>query len=567
MFKLRQAPLIVVLAVALVASALILPWVDVGRSTLKAQSPRGAQAPAQPEIVLLTNLLGGFRGLLIDAVWLRAVKLQQAEKYWELYQLYDWMGKLEPYLEDIWEFNGWNMSYNLVAELPNSEARWQWIMRAIEWLRDQGLKYNPRSNKIMERIAWIFYHKIGRNLDIHNFYYKHRWALLMHNVLGDREMQDIPGIAEAPDDLDALLADEDVAEALKGFSLNPPEEAIEVLRAPEGLHSIKPDVLRALLNKGNEEAWRKVRDYVARYVLKNVYKMDRFDIMVKMEKDYGKFDWRLPEPHGIYWATLALECARHKKLQVQINYDRIVLFSLQEVMRRGIIAYLGPDPYEPMVTAFDLSKVAPIDKMYLDMLVKYDYWQRDDYGAKSIMDGQVQFLQEVSFDLYFAGYEKEAAKYHNELYKRYDKPHPYVPVGPYVMGKVKKLIDEYGTQAKVRAFIDGLINRVCVYLCLNRPNQARKYENLAKRGWIAYLDYDEQQRQGRVRHGKPLPSWETVLKENVRNILMGRSRAFPKAMIPRLRRILGVKKGAEMRTLEFGVGITPKVVPSSPPPK
>ena len=77
-------------------------------------------------------MLGGFKGFLVDALWLRAGSLQEEGKYWELYQLYNWMGKLEPGIEEIWDFNAWNMSYNLVAELDDSEARWQWIERAID---------------------------------------------------------------------------------------------------------------------------------------------------------------------------------------------------------------------------------------------------------------------------------------------------------------------------------------------------------------------------------------------------------------------------------------------------
>lgn len=563
----RQVILIILVFACLGASAAMLPQIDFNRKGLAGLTPVGS-GPAQPEIVLLRNVLGGFRGLLVNVVWLRAVKLQQAEKYWELYQLYDWMGKLEPHMEEIWVFNGWNMSYNLVAELPDSEARWQWIMRAVEWLRDQGLKYNPRSGKIMKEISWIFFHKIGRNLDIHNFYYKHRWALIMHGILGSREMQDFPCIRDADErykSLADLLADPDVAKALSGFSLDPPEEAIAALDEAEGLYGIPEAVGRVLVKTENKDAWRKVRTYIAARVLREVYKMNRFDVMAQMEEQFGKFDWRLPEPHAIYWSVLASETSLTLKSQIQ--YDRIILFSLQETMRRGIIAYLGPNPSEPMVTTFDLSKVAPLNAHYELMMMKYDYWDRDDPGAKSIIDGHVQFLEEVSFDLYFAGYTKEARKYYMLRKKIYDKPLPFIPLDQFMLGRVKKLVDEFGTQAKVRAFVDSLINRTCFYLAMNRPDEARKYEKLARDGWNVYAEYDEAQEQDRTKYERRLPYWKEVLRENIRMILAGKSRSFPRDLVPSLRRVLGVKEGTTMEKLDFGAAIAPQIVPSSPPPK
>ena len=138
---------VVLLALSLGGAIVVQRSVDLQRDLFASTTYMG-NAAADPQIVLLTHVLGGFKGLLVDAVWLRAVKLQQEEKFWELYQLYDWMGKLEPHLEKIWVFNGWNMSYNLVAELRDAEGRWQWVNRAIQYLRNEGLKYNPQSGPI-----------------------------------------------------------------------------------------------------------------------------------------------------------------------------------------------------------------------------------------------------------------------------------------------------------------------------------------------------------------------------------------------------------------------------------
>ena len=223
--SIRQIILLFMILVCLLGAAYVLPACDYVQARLRSEAPIGPD-PQNPQVVLLTHVLGGFKGLAVDALWLRAGDLQQEGKFWELYQLYTWMGKLEPGIEEIWDFNAWNMAYNLVAELDDSEARWQWVERAISWLTNEGLKANPRSAKIMERIGWIYWHKIGRDTDMHNFYYKHRLALIMHRIFLSREEQDIPAIVKAPKEFKDLLADTDVAAALSRFQLNPPEKPV-----------------------------------------------------------------------------------------------------------------------------------------------------------------------------------------------------------------------------------------------------------------------------------------------------------------------------------------------------
>ena len=572
----KQSALIAAMALSLALSAMLLPIVDEGRAILNNQSYRGS-APKQPELVLLTNVLGGFRGLLVDLVWLRAGKLQQAGKYWELYQLYDWIGKLEPHLEDVWVFSAWNMSYNLVAEHPISEARWQWIERAIRWLRDEGLRYNPRSGKIMKEISWIYFHKIGRTLDLHNYYYKHRWALLMHALLGPREMQDIPGIVAAPKELAALVADADVAGALSDFQLSPPEPDIEALEDAEGLHLIPRPVLKVLLEPKNAEAWRKVRCYIARRVLIEKYKFDNAGdaedtlvIMAEMEKDYGKFDWRLPEPHAIFWARRAMRTMDRVKpedfYKARIDYDRMALFSLQEAMRRGIITYLTGDPNEPMVTSFDLSKVDPLNDLYKRLLDEYDLTQ-DIYGAESMRNGHTTFLEEVVFDLYLSGYESEALKYYKQLNERYHKPSPIVPMEDYCLSRVNGLVDKYGTQEKVRAFVDACIVKELFYFCTNKTDEARKWETLAREAWHAYKAYDEANKSGLIRHGGFLPEWKDILRGRIYAILKGQDRSFPRDLVPVLAARLGLTGPQKLESADFGEGVVPRIEPSSPPPE
>ena len=569
--SIRQIILLFMFLLCLLGAAYVLPAADFAQERLRSQAPIGPD-PQNPQVVLLTHLLGGFKGLAVDALWLRAGDLQQEGKYWELYQLYTWMGKLEPGIEEIWDFNAWNMAYNLVAELDDSEARWQWIERAISWLTLEGLKANPRSAKLMERIGWIYWHKIGRDTDLHNYYYKHRLALIMNGIFKSREEQDIPAIAKAPKKFSELLADPEVASALSGFQLNPPEKAVAAINEARNLDDFPRAIVEALKDNKYLPAKKKISAYTTARILRERYGMQDLGIMVAMERDFGKFDWRLPEPHAIYWATLAKVTEPIRNKDRQINYDRLLMYSLQATSRRGMISYLSPDPNSPLVTTFDLSKIKPIDSLFQELLGENTIGDREHpryRGAESVRDGHVQFLQETEFNLYFAGFIQEAQKYHMELYRLYDKPDPFEDLDHICIGRVRKLVDEFGTQDKVRAFVDDLVVMACFDLCMNKAIEAHQQENLAVRAWDAFSTYTEAQAEGKIRAGKAgLPTWMQVLKGDVSQVLQGHMAGFPPQLIPRLRNILKVPEGAEvMSKLDIGETITPEIPPSSPPPK
>ncbi len=140
---------------------------------------------APPELVLATTALGGFRGIIVDYLWIRAMELKQSGEFFELVQIYDWIGKMQPRMEMVWAHNAWNMAYNISVELPSGEERWIWISRGIELLRDEGLKYNPRSSMLCRELAWIYLHKIAHFTDKFHWYYKMKLLEEMEEVLGE----------------------------------------------------------------------------------------------------------------------------------------------------------------------------------------------------------------------------------------------------------------------------------------------------------------------------------------------------------------------------------------------
>ncbi len=208
-----------------------------------------------PLVGFTTVALGGFRGIIADVLWLRASKLQEEKKYFELVQLADWITKLEPRFALVWAFHGWNMAYNISVLLDDPADRWRWVKHGMELMRDQGLFYNPGDAQLHRELGWIFQHKMGNILDQAHGFYKRAWAEEMA-ALFDGPRPDFAWTRAHPDD---------------------------------------PRVKR----------------------LREQYKLDP-ELMKAVEAQYGPLDWRLPPAHAIYWAYRGRPYARGFDL-VQID--------------------------------------------------------------------------------------------------------------------------------------------------------------------------------------------------------------------------------------------------------
>src|SRR5215468_1452542 len=142
---------------------------------------------APPVLAFTTVALGGFRGLISNALWIRANDLQDDDKFFEMAQLADWITKLEPHYVQVWLVQAWNMAYNISVKFKDFPDRWRWVERGINLLRDDGLRFNPNETLIYRELAWFFQHKMGQNLDDANMYYKQEWANEMAVVFGKKD--------------------------------------------------------------------------------------------------------------------------------------------------------------------------------------------------------------------------------------------------------------------------------------------------------------------------------------------------------------------------------------------
>lgn len=137
-----------------------------------------------PLVSLTTVAFGGFRGLVADALWIRANEMQRKGQFFELVQLSKWITQLEPRLPEVWSFQAWNLSYNVSVLFPDDQSRWRWVRHGISLLRDEGRKHNPGNANLHWDLGWMYQHKIGFDSDLSHFYYKSELAQEMEALFG-----------------------------------------------------------------------------------------------------------------------------------------------------------------------------------------------------------------------------------------------------------------------------------------------------------------------------------------------------------------------------------------------
>ncbi|MBL6763356.1 MAG: hypothetical protein ISQ14_00255 [Verrucomicrobiae bacterium] len=229
---------------------------------------------APPVLAFSTVALGGFRGLIVNFLFLRSNQLQQEGKYFETLTLGDWITKLQPTFTPVWRFQAWNMSYNISRTFDDPADRWRWVWSGIKMLRDDGLRYNPTDTEMYRELGWLFFDKIGRFGDRTHFAYKRVFFGWMNEVF------------------------------------------------PDG----RPDYERFLNPKTDQD--RRMAS-----LLTNSFKME-VEIVRETDNEFGPLDWRLPETHAIYWSVVGMKRA---KTGDPIVIYRILWQSMLSAFQRGTV--------------------------------------------------------------------------------------------------------------------------------------------------------------------------------------------------------------------------------------
>lgn len=464
---------------------------------------------APPELVLATTLLGGFRGIIVDMLWLRAIELQQEGKFFELVQLHDWICKMEPRLTQIWIYNAWNLAYNVSVECPTPEERWNWVRAGIRLLRDQGIQYNRKAPKLYKELGWIYYHKLGQVMDDFHLYYKSQFAAEMERALGPE--LDLIALEKAPDTREKLLSDPSVSAFIKELNaagLDVFKKRIELMDEPE----LFSEEVRLLLESDRNAIVRKrLLSFFRRSRLIDKYKLDPGYMRMLMEK-FGPLDWRYPAAHNIYWNSKALEIAQTVEEKRTIHYDRMVYYSIQQIYRQGRVIKVDKGKY---LFSQDHRFLNTMKEIYNKMLEKYGY-------PETIMTGRKNFLEEALWILYLNGQKQRARKYYAFLRNEYTSDRYRIPIDDFVFLLIKESMKEL-TRYKARQGVTGYLRQALWWLAAGEDDKSAGLEAVAK---MIYNKWNTEYPSDRMR----LPPFTRLVSDTKKQV----RETFPPEMISRL---------------------------------
>ncbi|MBI3418078.1 MAG: hypothetical protein HY043_22540 [Verrucomicrobia bacterium] len=375
---------------------------------------------APPVLAFTTVALGGFRGLIANMLWIRATELQDEDKFFELIQLADWITKLQPHFVTVWTHQSWNMAYNISVKFSDLNARWPWVLRAIELLRDEGLRYNPQEPDIYRELAWYFQHKMGADLDDAHWVYKEAWAKLMKPLF------------------------------------------------PNGRANYDE-----LLNPQTDEVNARVQ------TMRDKYKLEPAR-MKRVDERFGPFDWRMPEAHAIYWAMLCkerlAELGQEKaKKDDLIKLRRVIYQSMQLAFQRG--RFIENKVTGKLEVSANLDIVANANAAYEQMM------DEDEPNRDHIQTGHKNFLKSAVYFLYAQNRITESKKWFAYLKEKYPQAvPPGATVEDFALDMIQTDVSET-SHMRVRNAIEGLLTGSFYNLAIGQQDDSVGRYSLALKAW------------------------------------------------------------------------------------
>jgi hypothetical protein len=110
----------------------------------------------------VTLILGGFRAPYVVYLWMKVEDEKQQKVHFDLIDRYTKIAALQSDYPQMWVFHAWNMAWNVSVQWQSPERKYQWIRRAIDFLKE-GYRKNPHSPEIMAEMGRIYSEKLGRS--------------------------------------------------------------------------------------------------------------------------------------------------------------------------------------------------------------------------------------------------------------------------------------------------------------------------------------------------------------------------------------------------------------------
>jgi len=517
---------IVLAVVLLITAGMQLDFINAQRQDMGLILDKPENIP--PSLAFATIATGAFRGLLVDALWIRADKLKEQGQFFDAKQLAELITILQPRFAAVWEFQAWNMAYNISVTIPETQPdqRWRWVKNGYELLRDKGIEKNPNSILLYRELARIFQHKIGGITDDAHRYYKLQLALAMEPLIGHADNQDFIALADAPKTWQQIIKDANVVPLITALKSADREFADDerfvsnYLSLRQNPGRFKPAAFEVINNFRGTKTLQKFDIFAKAFQLRNTWKLDPV-LMHELNQIYGPvadwddpnthlpLDWRHPDSHAIYWGVKGLQTAGKGDYSVdETNTDRIVFHSLQNLFRHGkVFVYDVPLPRstedarqtksseqrtmtQDIFLRPDLRMFEPYNQAILAILGKYKVLKDSTYV--SIQNSHRNMLKNAVLSFYQAGsypedsHRRQARKIYEQLGQFYPLDEFKVPLPVFARDRLLEELETLGID-NATEIIQMLLREAYFRYALHDDDEAFGREKMAEEVHQHYL--------------------------------------------------------------------------------
>ncbi|MBF0243728.1 MAG: hypothetical protein HQL31_00460 [Planctomycetes bacterium] len=102
---------------------------------------------------------GPLKGPFVSFCWVKAQRAGAEYRFEDVYRISALICHMQPFIPEIWDFQSWNMSFNLAVECQEDRGQmFRWVTEGIEQL-NEGLRFNPDDPLLHFGIGWTIFMK------------------------------------------------------------------------------------------------------------------------------------------------------------------------------------------------------------------------------------------------------------------------------------------------------------------------------------------------------------------------------------------------------------------------
>jgi tetratricopeptide (TPR) repeat protein len=152
---------------ALAASGVLqVLWIDKQPEAIEMFAANPFSTMPHPDVManyILTNLLGGFKAIAVNTLWMQFLEQKDRQEFVEILPTLELISKLQPTVEEVWIHLAWEESYNLANLAHTLEEKLQWVRAGLKHIKE-GCRHNPRSWRLAWQVAYLYWHRVPQDL-------------------------------------------------------------------------------------------------------------------------------------------------------------------------------------------------------------------------------------------------------------------------------------------------------------------------------------------------------------------------------------------------------------------